>query len=105
VPSEVAHKAKRQSVSRNSNPNWGTPMRFGSVVPTVTSFEEVVKGLKLQPDQYVHSMRLRERARRNKDSKFIPESLLQAWGFEITKQPFISYSATVRWKLPIRRSG
>jgi hypothetical protein len=48
----------------------------------VTSFEEAVKELKLQPDQYLRSTRLREWARRNKDSKFIPESLLQAWGFE-----------------------
>jgi len=55
---------------------------FGAVIPTVSSFEEAVKQFKLQPDQYVHSTRLREWARRNKDSKFIPESLLQAWGFE-----------------------
>jgi hypothetical protein len=48
----------------------------------VTSFEEAVKELELQPDQYLHSMRLREWARRNKNSKFIPEPLLQAWGFE-----------------------
>ena len=41
-----------------------------------------MKELKLQPDQYVHSTRLREWARRNKNSKFIPEPLLQAWGIE-----------------------
>ena len=57
-------------------------MPSGPVVPTVTSFEAAVKELKLQPDQYVRSTRLREWARRNKNSKFIPESLLQAWGFE-----------------------
>jgi len=81
---------------------------FGPVVPTITSFDEAVKELKLQPDQYVHSTRLREWARRNRNSKFIPESLLQAWGFEITKQPFISYSTTVLWKSRLghsRRSG
>ena len=42
-----------------------------------------MKEFKLQPDQYLRSTRLREWARRNKNSKFIPESLLQAWGFEI----------------------
>jgi len=51
------------------------------MVPTATSFEQAVKELKLQPDQYLRSKRLREWARRNKNSKFIPESLLQAWGF------------------------
>jgi hypothetical protein len=55
---------------------------FGPLVPTVTSFEEAVKELELQPDQYLHSTRLREWARRSKNSKFIPESLLQAWGLE-----------------------
>ena len=38
---------------------------------------------KLTPDQYVRSTRLREWARRNKNSKYIPEALLEAWGFEI----------------------
>ncbi len=82
-------------MGRRANPNRGKPVPFGPVVPTITLFDEAVKELKLQPDQYVHSTRLREWARRNRNSKFIPESLLQAWGFEITKQPFISYSTTV----------
>jgi len=90
-------------MSRRGNPSWGKPVPFGPVVPTVTSFEAAVKELKLQPDQYLHSIRLQEWARRNKDSKFVPESLLQAWGFAIRKQPFISYSTTVRWKLPAQR--
>jgi hypothetical protein len=69
-------------MGRRGNPNWGKPVPFGPVVPTVPSFESAVKELKLHPDQYVCSKRLREWARRNKNSKFIPESLLQAWGFE-----------------------
>src|SRR5579859_2140476 len=68
---------------RRGNPNWGKPEPIGPVVPTVTSFEQVVKEFKLTPDQYVRSTRLREWARRNKNSKYIPESLLEAWGFEI----------------------
>jgi hypothetical protein len=68
-------------MGKRGNPNWGRGVPFGPVVPTVTSFEEAVKELKLQPDQYVHSTCLREWARRNKNSKFVPESLLQAWGF------------------------
>jgi hypothetical protein len=52
-------------------------------VPTITEFEQVVKEFKLLPDQYIRSTRLREWARKNKNSKYIPESLLEAWGFEI----------------------
>src|ERR1700678_3957135 len=68
---------------RRGNPNWGKPEPIGPVVPTVTSFELVVKEYKLTPDQYVRSTRLREWARRNKNSKYIPEALLEACGFEI----------------------
>jgi hypothetical protein len=49
----------------------------------VTSFEQAVKEFKLLPDQYLRSTRLREWARKNKNSKYIPEPLLEAWGFEI----------------------
>ena len=68
---------------RRGNPNWGKPEPIGPVVPTVTSFEQIVKEFKLSPDQYIRSTRLREWARRNKNSKYIPEALLEAWGFEI----------------------
>ena len=50
---------------RRGNPNWGKPEPIGPVVPTITSFELVVKEYKLTPDQYVRSTRLREWARRN----------------------------------------
>ncbi|HLJ91169.1 MAG TPA: hypothetical protein VKZ53_30495 [Candidatus Angelobacter sp.] len=68
---------------RRGNPNWGKPEPIGPVIPVVTSFEQAVKEFKLTPDQYVRSTRLREWARRNKNSKYIPEPLLEAWGFEI----------------------
>jgi hypothetical protein len=68
---------------RRGNPNWGKPEPIGPVVPTITEFEQVVREYKLTPDQYLRSTRLREWARRNKNSKYIPEPLLEAWGFEI----------------------
>ena len=59
------------------------PEPIGPVTPTITEFEQVVREFKLTPDQYLRSTRLREWARRNKNSKYIPEPLLEAWGFEI----------------------
>jgi hypothetical protein len=76
-------KDTNQMAKRRGNPNWGKPEPIGPVVPTVTSFEQIVKEFKLTPDQYIRSTRLREWARRNKNSKYIPEALLEAWGFEI----------------------
>jgi hypothetical protein len=68
---------------RRGNPNWGKPEPVGPVTPTITEFEQVVRKLKLQPDQYIRSTGLREWASRNRTSKYIPERLLEAWGFEI----------------------
>jgi predicted metal-binding protein len=82
-PVRLDKRINRFMAKRRGNPNWGKPEPIGPVVPTVTSFEQVVKEYKLTPDQYVRSTRLREWARRNKNSKYIPESLLEAWGFEI----------------------
>jgi hypothetical protein len=66
---------------RRGNPNWGKPS--GPVIPAIIEFERVVREFKLQPEQYARSTRLREWARHNKNSKYIPEPLLEAWGFEI----------------------
>jgi hypothetical protein len=76
-------KGKFFMAKRRGNPNWGKPEPIGPIVPTVTEFEQVVREYKLTPDQYLRSTRLREWARRNKNSKYIPEPLLEAWGFEI----------------------
>ena len=35
---------------RRGNPNWGKPEPIGPVVPTVTSFEQIVKEFKLSPE-------------------------------------------------------
>jgi hypothetical protein len=57
--------------------------QIGPVVPTIIEFEKVTHEFKLQPDQYIRSTQLREWAGRNKNSEFIPEPLLEAWGFEV----------------------
>jgi hypothetical protein len=81
--SHFSNRGKKSMAKRRGNPNWGKPEPIGPVVPTVTSFEQIVKEFKLTPDQYIRSTRLREWARRNRNSKYIPEALLEAWGFEI----------------------
>jgi hypothetical protein len=68
---------------RRGNPNWGKPEPSGPIVPSITEFELIIRELNLQPDQYITSTRVREWARRNKNSKFLPEPLLEEWGFEV----------------------
>jgi hypothetical protein len=69
-------------IKKRGNPNWGKPQMSVSPV-IIIEFERIAREFKLQPDQYVRSVRLREWASRNKNSKYIPEALLEAWGFEI----------------------
>jgi hypothetical protein len=65
------------------NPNWGKPDSWLPVAATPTSFEQAVKEFGLAPEQYLASASLREWARLNKNSKYIPETLLAEWGFEV----------------------
>lgn len=65
---------------RRGNPNWGKPEPF--MLPgSISSFETVVKTLGLKPEQYEHSPELKDWVRKNKDQKYVPQDLLQVWGF------------------------
>ena len=71
--------AKRRG---NSNWGWGTPEPNVAVTPTIAEFQLVAREFNLQPEEYVSSTQLREWASVNRNSKFIPETLLKAWGLE-----------------------
>ena len=63
---------------RGGNTSWGKPnLSFEPAGPT--EFDEIVKRLKLQPAQYLESAELRDWARKYRQSRFVPESLLKAW--------------------------
>lgn len=66
---------------RAGNPNWGKPEVAS--VPTITEFEKLVLELNLTPDQYVRSEVLREWVTKNWNTRYVPEPLLEAWGFDI----------------------
>jgi hypothetical protein len=64
------------------NPNWGKASATPApVVPT--SFEGVVSKLGLKPSEFVHSAQLKDWVRKNRNSKFVPQDLLEAWEFEV----------------------
>jgi hypothetical protein len=63
------------------NSNWG---KAGGDIPnTPTSFEEMVRRLKLSEKEYRSSIPLKEWAQKHKDSKYVPQDLLEAWGIEV----------------------
>lgn len=65
---------------RRGNPNWCKPASFTAMPNLLTAFEQTVRDFDLQPEQYHQSEALREWAQRNCGCKYIPESLLKAWG-------------------------
>lgn len=68
---------------QRGNPNWGKPLQSGALMTIATEFEQAVRQLKLEPNEYVNSVPLREWAQRHRHSKYIPESLLKAWGLGV----------------------
>jgi hypothetical protein len=63
------------------NPNWG---KAGGDIPNATtSFEEMVRRLKLSEKEYRSSIPLKKWAEKHKDSKYVPQDLLEAWGIVV----------------------
>ena len=48
---------------------------------SATTFDHVVESLGLSPEEYLASSTLKEWVRLNKDEKYVPPDLLEAWGF------------------------
>ena len=68
---------------KRGNPNWGKPEVNSIPYTGASSFEEVVKKLSLSPPEYEGSIQLKAWVQKNKDQKYVPSSLLQAWGVEV----------------------
>lgn len=66
---------------RRGNPNWGKP-EPPVLAAQPSAFESIVKSLRLSPEQYESSSALKDWVRKNKDHKFVPQALLEAFGFE-----------------------
>lgn len=67
---------------KRGNPNWGKPTAYSAADAQPSSFEQIVRKLRLSPDQYLASVQLKEWVRKNKDQKYVPSDLLKAWNFE-----------------------
>jgi len=63
------------------NRNFTEPLAIGPIVFSPSSFERIVKVLKISPEEYRSSPKLKEWVRRNKDQKYVPMDLLKAFGF------------------------
>jgi hypothetical protein len=68
---------------QRGNQNWGKPDVDSGRCSGPTSFEEIVRKLRLSPEDYQHSIPLKEWVQKNKDQKYVPVDLLRAWDFVV----------------------
>jgi len=71
---------------KHGNPNWGKPDIHPTAPIQPNSFEEVVRKLRLLPEQYADSIQLKDWVRKNKDQKYVPSDLLEAWDFDAASE-------------------
>ena len=64
------------------NNHFTNPCRLGIQQATQSSFEHVVQSLRLAPEQYAASPKLRAWVKRNKRYKYVPSDLLATFGFK-----------------------
>ena len=65
------------------NPTWSSGVA-ASAPEGPSAFEQQVKRLRLKPEQYAASARLRDWCLANMRSHYVPEDLLEAWLSNLT---------------------
>jgi hypothetical protein len=70
------------------NRNFTKPEAIGPIVFPPNSFEQVVTALRISPEEYLGSPKLRDWVRRNKDQRYVPMELLEAFGFQVNSEFF-----------------
>ena len=80
-PAEYYWAGLHSMLRKRGNPNWGRPMLPASVL--CTEFELQVRQLRLTVETYVFSAELRSWCERNRNRFYIPEWLLDEWGFRV----------------------
>src|SRR5712671_4183565 len=69
---------RRRQVNRNF-----TKPGSRQIVFSANSFEQMVKTLNISPEEYRSSLALKEWVRQNKDQRYVPPELLEAFGFQV----------------------
>ena len=66
---------------RSVNRAFTKPETREQPISSPSSFEQIVKELKISPGEYRGSAKLKEWVRQNKDEKYVPTEVLKIFGF------------------------
>jgi hypothetical protein len=75
------HIALQALKRKRGNPNWRKPPQWLPALPT--EVETLVKKLGLTTAEYITSTALRRWCHHNRNRYYVPEWLLEEWGFEV----------------------
>jgi len=62
--------------------DFTNPGAHKQVIPSASSFDQVVETLNLSPQQYQGSPELKEWVRRNRNQRYVPTEVLSVFGFD-----------------------
>ena len=68
---------------RKVNRNFKKPEAIRPITYSANSFEQIVTTLNISPEEYRSSAALKEWVRQNKDQRYVPPELLEAFGFQV----------------------
>ena len=84
---------------KRGNPDWGKPEVNTVPYAGVSSFEAVVRKLRLSPTDYEGSIQLQEWARKNKDQKYVPSNQPDPKAIvQPGEAPSLLYRLSVPWE-------
>jgi hypothetical protein len=69
--------------NKRGNPNWCRPVPFSALLASPSSFESLTQSLRLTPEDFRTSILLKDWVSRNKNDKYVPLDLLEAWGCSV----------------------
>ena len=67
--------------------NFTKPEAIQPLIFFPSSFEQLVNALNISPENYESPLELKEWVRGNKDHKYVPTRLLEAFGFYLNTEP------------------
>lgn len=80
-------KVRLSVPNRRGDPTWTRSLPVVVTPAGASTFEHLVAMLGLAPGEYEDSTALREWARKNKNDRYVPSELLQAWKFTVDTGP------------------
>lgn len=80
--SSGTYPAHRTALQKRGNPNWGKPGAPEPAKPTAFEFLVARQGIANHPELWEDSAAVKMWVKRNRSTRYVPEFLLERWGWK-----------------------